>query len=192
MGLFDWFRKEPPPEEAVERIAIGVADFLVPDLVFNDYAEYVRIVATNGASVGTYFYIAMAKLLRLPFDEATGRKFLWKVGELEGGLQYHAIEYPKPMPLVDERDVCVSVRPAPYFSALVGRPGSSEIRYFILDQAFGKDRTTLHEKTAGGKIPGGTSYVLGPGPAPTFDGFLEAVRAIADPQGSTPAAPGSN
>ena len=182
MGLLDWFRKGPPPEEAVEQIAIGVADFLVPDLIFHDYAEYMRIVSTQGASTGTFFYITMAKLFRLPWNEETGRKFLWRVGELEGGLQYQAIEYPRPLPLVDEQDVCVSIEPAPYYSALIGRPGSAEMRYFILDQNFGKDRTTLREKTAGGEAPGGTSYVMGPGPAPTFEAFLESVRAIAEPR----------
>ena len=185
MGWFDRFRNGPPPEEPLKRISIGVAHFLIPDLVFRNYANYVRFVATPGGPIGERFYATMARLARLPVDPEAGRRFLWKVGELESGLAYQAMIYPEPAPLIDEREVCVSTNPAPWFSALISRPGSKGVRYFILEQSFRNDRTTLHEKVAGGTVPGGTDYNLGPGPAPTLKDFLESVRCFANPTAKT-------
>lgn len=174
MGLFDWFRRRASPDMEA-KIAYDLAYFLLPDILFKNPQQLDDVASRLGAVAGPFLYAAMARLERVAANPETASRYLWRRGELDG-RPYYLLEYPPPSSPVDETtEVVRTLILAPFFSMVLGPPGSTDVRYFVLGQSF-QGPTTLREVTESG-----TNYNLGPGPEPSEEAFLAQVREMVSP-----------
>ena len=175
-------RKSPPPETALTQVPLeqscyDIAYFILPHYVFQDLAKLVDLCHKTPTSAGPFLYVLACQARGIEPDSDAVGKFKWHHGLFEKDCQFLALEYPTPSPVdmgdsdpISLIEAGIKIVLAPHFSVILhGHDGGPE--YFILGQAPIGGGTTVRQILAEGM-----NCNLGPGPAPTLDGFFTAIR----------------
>ncbi|MBI3944324.1 MAG: hypothetical protein HY321_00215 [Armatimonadetes bacterium] len=177
MRPFGLFRR-PKLETVVPltQLCYDVAYFVLPHYAFKDLPKLTHLCLNTPRAAGPFFYLMAAELRSVQADAEAADRFRWHHGQLSGGREYLALEYPVPPPvdlsgvpmeqLLEGRSEHVL---APHFSAIIC--GGGAVQYFIPGQAPMGGGTTLRCI-----LPEGTNCNLGPGPEPELAAFLDAIR----------------
>lgn len=189
MGLFDRLfgtkskASSPPTDEAgdevvpLEQTCYDIAYFLLPGYAHERLDKLIELHAQTPNVAGAFFYLMACNVRGIEPVRELAQRFHWHAGQFDDQHQYLALEYPVPTPVdmgnsdpIALMESGIKLVLAPYYSAVIYGP-SVPASYYILGQAPIGGGTTLRcvEKA-------GANCNLGPGPAPSLPGFLEAIR----------------
>jgi hypothetical protein len=169
---------------SLEEISYAVAYFVLPHYAFNNLNKVVEMWAKTPSAAGPFFYLMACQLRMIEPDVNRASEFRARHGDLPGIGHYFLLEHPKPAAIdLSDRDPLEVVNNpglfvlAPYFSLIIQPAESTEVMYYVLGQTPIGGGTTLRCLTKDG-----INANLGPGPSPTVESFLEAVRTIRAPK----------
>ncbi len=167
MGIFDFLRSKPePPVRSFAGLCYDVAFFVLPPIAHADPAQVHELwtQAPNFAGGFLFFSAGQRHGMKMGALDDGGR-FKSHHGELDATQSYYALEFPPPPPFDPDEMIL-----GPYFAVMVIDRVNRQSEYFVLCQSV-EAGTTL--RTVRGN---GMNINLGPGPTPTLDRVLDAVR----------------
>ena len=185
MSVLSFLKKlySPTPSEGgnPEYLRQGCYDIayqIVPRTIFRKSEAFDDAWCQRRETLGVFFYDFWCVSTGRKADLNLKSQFLAhsaKVGEWDCTI----IEYPrfsKQMANLDEVQIDPTKLPipVPYFSAIMRRDTNRETRYMLLGQSIANSGTNLRTV-----LPDGSNCNLGPGPDPTLEAFLAALRAPA-------------
>lgn len=168
--------KGAPTDIPLEKICYDMAYFILPRYVFDELARVKHMCLDMPGTANVFFYVFACAHHKIKPDRETAMTFRWHHGKFDEHRDYFVLEYPTPAPLeldidapqADPEKIRNAIL-APYYSAIIDSDETGP-EYFTLGQApFGG--TTVRRVCDDGR-----NGNLGPGPEPTLDGFLDAIR----------------
>jgi hypothetical protein len=165
----------------LEQLSYDIACFILPHYVYEDFPKLEHMLRQMPGGSGAFFYYMACRHRDVNPRNEPANHYKWHHGLVDTGIEYFALEYPKPKPVdmsglsLDEimskkKDIVL----APHFSAIILRQSSDRIEYFILGQAPVEGATTLR------RVDLEVNANLGRGPEPKLDLFIQACAATGD------------
>src|SRR5262249_37747017 len=89
----------PEPAVSLEQLCYDLAYFVLPDYAFQDRARLEGLCRNTPTAAGPFFYFMAALRRKVEPNPEDGKRFRWHHGQLRGGRDYFALEYPVPPPI---------------------------------------------------------------------------------------------
>lgn len=151
----------------LQKLCYGIAYFLIPQLLFSEPERLIGKFTHPEYPPGQWLYAVGCSVHKITGTREIAEQFHTHVGTLHEGTVYYVLEYPWPPPFsLDNHGQPLS----PFFSAILHTPATNGVQYYVLGQG-PVGGTTLRSVSSDG-----ANANLGPGPEPTLDNFLNALK----------------
>lgn len=94
MGLFDRFGKKKPTFP-LPQLCYDVAYFILPRYAYNDLGKFAELCLNTSTAAGPFFYLMACQMRNVEPDAEDAKRFCWSHGQLGGGREYFALQYPR-------------------------------------------------------------------------------------------------